>query len=128
MTSDPIGLQGGINTFGYVGGNLLRWIDSEGKTLGTALSLITAAVTAGAGYAYYKKAGDLFDEQIREDKRHADQVNNPINNGFDIEKHKSDQFNRTEDLLGNGIVLSGSIDMFSKIDELLKIRSILECR
>lgn len=111
-----------------MGGNPLRWIDSEGKTLGTALYLITAAVTAGTGYAYYKEAGDLFDEQIREDKRLTDYVNNPIDNKFDIDKHKSDRFNRTVDLLGDGIALSGSIDMFSKIDELLKIRRILECR
>ena len=30
ITSDPIGLAGGINSFGYVGGNPTRWIDHLG--------------------------------------------------------------------------------------------------
>jgi len=40
MTSDPIGLDGGLNTFGYVGGNPVGWIDPKG--------LETAVVVGGA--------------------------------------------------------------------------------
>jgi len=30
ITSDPIGLQGGLNTFGYVGGDPIYWSDKLG--------------------------------------------------------------------------------------------------
>jgi RHS repeat-associated protein len=34
ISADPIGLRGGINTYGYVGANPLRWIDRYGLAIG----------------------------------------------------------------------------------------------
>ena len=47
ITSDPIGLQGGLNTFGYVGGNPLLFSDWEGLAV-AAVSAGTARLTGTA--------------------------------------------------------------------------------
>jgi len=51
VTSDPIGLGGGLNTFGYVGGNPLRYSDPMGLVAGVddaAVATVVLAVAASA--------------------------------------------------------------------------------
>ena len=62
VQSDPIGLAGGLNTYGYVGGNPVMYIDSTGELAFIPIAIWGAQAALGA-YQGYKASQEFRKKQ-----------------------------------------------------------------
>ena len=73
VTSDPIGLDGGLNTFGYVGGNPLLWIDPLGLDRGWAGGQAHYDLNYPNSTVYPANVGEFDTKAFNEEQKKARQ-------------------------------------------------------
>jgi len=98
ISEDPIGLRGGINVYGYVGGNPVMYTDPQGQIAwGT---IIGCGIAAVGGYVAAGAYEGMRDE--RRQKDHAQECNN------DEEKLPPDPMANSASKVGDAFSATGS--------------------
>jgi RHS repeat-associated protein len=110
LQSDPIGLEGGLNTYGYAGGNPVNLIDPSGMFAGAVPAIVAclldppcAALAIGAAYTAVEACKVSWDRFLNEDSGNPEAENveeperTPTTHPEDFENVRGSKAKRSKD-------------------------------